>query len=854
MSEYTYDAFISYRHVEHDKAVAKKLHTLIETYGIPSGVAASCGKKKMGKVFRDEEELPLAVSLSENIETALRQSEWLIVICSPDYLTSRWCMKEVDYFISLGRRDHILLVLARGTPETSFPPQLTKVETEEGEKDVEPLAANIASEDTKESLSRLSTEKLRILAPMLGVGYDDLKRRARQRRIRITAAIAAAVILLGTGAGIYVASQNRKKAELKIGELIEKAESSLSENERIAAAGYLTEALEYSKKSGSYRIQEIESALRRTLYIEPFSQLSGFSGQSIRIIDAVAVPGGSKVLGIVNNNSVALVDCIHGGIEYEVSVSNKDIAYLTASPDGSRFMAVTDNCSSATVWNTADGKEVFRYTSKAGSEFQIANAFFLDDDTLLIQDFDRFYTVKTDGSESLIYTLGSYKGSYDPDDNFLTRFSGRSIKNLITTHTDDYVGTNVAVSADRSRILIGGKDGSSGVVIIDTKGSVICELEDMPGVFSDVYCFTPDGKYAIGTSYFNCFGVWDAATGKKVYAYALNSEFGLTMFSKVAVSPDSSLMAFVADNVLYVINIGNSSLVLGGQIEDNNTSAAVEFSDDGNYLFLRNQSLMIVDVRTGRILKDLEAGLSSAYNNSVTVYGGKGLFVSRNDGNAALLAMPSVSSVSSKGSFDGELATDINAGYKFNGGTLISEHTLSEGFLISSADKGAAGLYTSADGKYAVLSYADGVFEVFIEKDGGKVSRKISEYQSRASSISLSSGILAACHQNGKILVYDIEAGTVKKIWNTGIAYYDIILSPDGAYFMAMESSLDTIDIYSCEKGLLFSMTDPAGFKDMAFSKDGSYAVGIKSSGYAVGEMLLGRGQLEERAKLLLGN
>ena len=121
MQQYTYNAFISYRHLPLDMAVAKKLHTLLESYRIPGSAAKVCGRKKLKKIFRDQDELPLAVSLSDNIEQALDESEWLICICTPDYLKSNWCMKEVDYFISIGRKDHILLVLADGTPEISFP-------------------------------------------------------------------------------------------------------------------------------------------------------------------------------------------------------------------------------------------------------------------------------------------------------------------------------------------------------------------------------------------------------------------------------------------------------------------------------------------------------------------------------------------------------------------------------------------------------------------------------------------------------------------------------------------------------------------------------------------------------------
>ena len=65
-----YVAFISYRHTELDKKVAKKIHTMVERYVIPKELRKN-GVKKLGKVFRDEEELPVSSNLTESIETAL---------------------------------------------------------------------------------------------------------------------------------------------------------------------------------------------------------------------------------------------------------------------------------------------------------------------------------------------------------------------------------------------------------------------------------------------------------------------------------------------------------------------------------------------------------------------------------------------------------------------------------------------------------------------------------------------------------------------------------------------------------------------------------------------------------------
>ena len=66
-----YKAFISYRHLEPDRTVAVAVHRLLEKYTIPSRLRRN-GERRLGRIFRDEDELPLSASLSESIQTALQ--------------------------------------------------------------------------------------------------------------------------------------------------------------------------------------------------------------------------------------------------------------------------------------------------------------------------------------------------------------------------------------------------------------------------------------------------------------------------------------------------------------------------------------------------------------------------------------------------------------------------------------------------------------------------------------------------------------------------------------------------------------------------------------------------------------
>ncbi|WP_029320797.1 TIR domain-containing protein [Butyrivibrio sp. AE3004] len=214
-----YDAFISYRHAPLDMEVAKKIHTGLETYKIPKSVQNKTGKKKMGRVFRDQEELPIGSDLDNNISMALAESKYLIVICSPRTPESYWVCKEIDNFIKMHDRNHVLAVLIEGEPEESFPPQLLK--DEEGNP-VEPLAADVRGATKKERNTKYKTELLRLAAPVIGCTYDELRQRHRERVIRKTitlgASAATVVAVSGISFGIYnanVATQMKELADEK---------------------------------------------------------------------------------------------------------------------------------------------------------------------------------------------------------------------------------------------------------------------------------------------------------------------------------------------------------------------------------------------------------------------------------------------------------------------------------------------------------------------------------------------------------------------------------------------------------------------------------------------------------------
>jgi len=207
LQEIKYDAFISYRHCELDQFVATTLHKELEAFRLPKAIekqlrAKGITKKKIERVFRDRDELPITNNLADPITNALQNSDFLLVICSPRLRESLWCRKEIETFIKMHGREHIFAVLIEGEPADSFPEELLYEEkvtvdasgNEHVEKvPIEPLAADVRGKNKKEIRKKIKEEVLRLAAPMFDCSYDDLKQRHRERAIRRIIATAGSI-------------------------------------------------------------------------------------------------------------------------------------------------------------------------------------------------------------------------------------------------------------------------------------------------------------------------------------------------------------------------------------------------------------------------------------------------------------------------------------------------------------------------------------------------------------------------------------------------------------------------------------------------------------------------------------
>jgi tetratricopeptide (TPR) repeat protein len=206
-----YRAFISYSHK--DKAIATWLHTALESFRMPKklvGSHTSLGivPKRLTPIFRDQDELPASGDLGSELERALSNSLFLIVICSPASAQSKWVNQEIRRFKMLHGSNKVLALIVDGEPNAQkeaseqecFAPALKFVVNDNGDiTDTlsEPIAADLRKHAEGK---RLAT--LKLISGLTGLRLDDLVQREAARRMQTlvyisVASLFAAVFAVG---------------------------------------------------------------------------------------------------------------------------------------------------------------------------------------------------------------------------------------------------------------------------------------------------------------------------------------------------------------------------------------------------------------------------------------------------------------------------------------------------------------------------------------------------------------------------------------------------------------------------------------------------------------------------------
>jgi len=208
-----YRVFLSYSHA--DTKWARWLMRKLELYWVPKrfqGRIAPIGEvgRRIAPVFRDRDELPTTSDLGETIRGALRESATLVVICSPASAKSRWVQEEITAFKRLHGERAVFAFIVSGEPKVAgaaddcFSPALRAEVDADGQLSGKP--AEVVAADARAEGDGPKVAFVRLVAGLLGVGFDELRQRElqrRNRRLMIVAACSAAGMALTLGLAVF---------------------------------------------------------------------------------------------------------------------------------------------------------------------------------------------------------------------------------------------------------------------------------------------------------------------------------------------------------------------------------------------------------------------------------------------------------------------------------------------------------------------------------------------------------------------------------------------------------------------------------------------------------------------------
>ena len=179
--------------------------------------------RRLTPIFRDKDELSASHDLGGELTAALRDSMFLLVICSPASARSKWVTEEILAFKRLYGESRVLALIVAGRPRASdrpgeedqecFPRTLRHVVGHDGDLSAE-IAHPIAA-DIREGQDSRQLAKMKLIAGLTGIRLDDVVQREAQRRMRrlayITAASVTGMVVAG-GLALY-ANVQRTEAE-----------------------------------------------------------------------------------------------------------------------------------------------------------------------------------------------------------------------------------------------------------------------------------------------------------------------------------------------------------------------------------------------------------------------------------------------------------------------------------------------------------------------------------------------------------------------------------------------------------------------------------------------------------------
>ena len=579
--KYRYFAFISYK--REDERWAKWLQHKLEHYKLPSNLNGRTDlPHSIRPVFKDTSELTPG-NLPEQINEALQQSKYLIVICSPRSAQSEWVNKEVETFIFMGKTDSIIPFIIDGKPfssnheEECFPQAILSLPREQ-----EILGANI------NEMGR-DVAAVKVVARMFDIHFDELwqrhERELRRRRIIIVASIAAfALAVLGVAGWIW--HQN-----------IELSEKNLLINRQNRALDAKTDSL----RSANDSIQAQQNSLRVAYNdLAKSRQELALTNDNLIVANQQIALERDNVLKANWEIKRNLNRFIAGKVQDLINDGEYQLAQLVA------LQILPDNEEDHNIPYVAEAEAAFRKALQMGTVLKghsllVYSAEFSRDGKYIVSasnDGDmRLWDVKSESCIRKFKHSGRvHYATFSPDGNRILSISDGKVRIW------DVKTGNVKIEFDGFRSASFSPNGK--IIATSTRDKVnihnaftgrrIASLTGHSNSVSSIR-FSPDGQVLATSSDDETIRIWDVKTWKCINVLEGHKDF----VNSVSFSPDGdNLVSASSDNTIKIWNLKNGELLNSFMLPGEASCAS--YSPDGNSIVgSYGKDIVMIDANTG---------------------------------------------------------------------------------------------------------------------------------------------------------------------------------------------------------------------------------------------------------------
>jgi WD40 repeat protein len=570
-----YNAFISYSHAA-DGTLAPALQSALHRFAKP------WYKLRALRVFRDQTNLAVNPALWSSICEALDQSQFFILLASPEAAASPWVAKEAEYWITNNGLSHFLIVLTGGdlrwdrsgncfAPEVgcALPPNLLRSFAEE------PLYLDLR---WARGAKRLRLREPRFHEAVLQLA-STLRHRPKdeldsadirfQRHTRWLAAAASLALLLAV-----LTAQRQMGVSKQVGQknladtLAARSAKVLADNpDRAREAALL--AIESDRLNPSF---ESNQALRTAAALLPAGAQSyppEDPSPEERVRDLEFSPDGTKLAVTRDNGSTQLIDV----------VSRKSLGYFGPDDRPAAQIDVRGDSPGASPDNDSAVSAAFNSTSSqlaSGSRDGLVHVWAIDGGRELLR---------------IVHGAPVSQIAFHPkisqlvtatEDGHVRIFDVGGAKLLADFQCPGKIG---AASFSPTGDLVAALS-EGGVSLFDLANRKL--LRTMPsGEAPFTLAFSKDGK-RLDAAAGDFAYVWEVAGGRQLLkaTHAASSEtlIPTRWIVSAAISPDGKFMAYAArgDKLARVWNVDTGRQIL--ELKHDSSVAAVAFNADGTRL------------------------------------------------------------------------------------------------------------------------------------------------------------------------------------------------------------------------------------------------------------------------------